>query len=124
MASSPVLHGVQLAQVLPASLDGLCSCASDATLDINEDHTIGLDDQQAFERQEQARFRKTIKWLNAPVTAGKLMALTGHRVHPVLVADHGVVLRSCEAMWGQHKMHHQPGQPGYLCRVAKSSPVL
>ena len=67
---------MQLAQVLPASLDGLCSLASDATLDINEDDIIGLDDQQAFQRQEQTRFRKTSKWLNAPVTADKLMALT------------------------------------------------
>ena len=67
---------MQLAQTLPASLDGLCSLASDDTLDINEDDTIGLDDQQGLERQEQARFRKTSKWLNAPITADKLMALT------------------------------------------------
>lgn len=67
---------MQLSHVLPACLAGLCSLASDPALDIDEDDIVGLDDKKAFERQEQARFRKTSKWLNAAITRDKMLALT------------------------------------------------
>ena len=61
--------------VMPASLVGLCDLAPDTVLDIGEEDIIGLDDKHVFERQEQARFRKTSKWLNHPITKDKLLSL-------------------------------------------------
>lgn len=66
---------MQLAKVMPASLSGLCDLVPESALEIGEDDIIGLDDNQTYERQDHARFRKTNKWVNHARTADKLLAI-------------------------------------------------
>ena len=53
----------------------VCEAASDGALYVQEDDIIGLLGQHAFERQDQARFRKTRNWLGADNTRDKLLAV-------------------------------------------------
>ena len=73
-----------LHDILPTIVDEMCSLIARVSGEgwdfadegLDEEQMIGLEGEQSFRRQDQARFRKTRDWLTSAVTPDKMIALS------------------------------------------------